>query len=445
MKRLGFFKMSMLTILLTNSTVLLSCRDETADESQSSTSKLTKVNIGDAKYIVETNSASVKKGFVTLSEEDGTTFFKITESGSVEPIVFTNEDGSKANFYVNDVQVISSDYVYINGYYQGTSSFLVNKKSEKIYGIPLLGGSNEYNFNKNGNDIWVYPTNQGYCIINLEDFTIQEYTIDGDSYDLKLNKDGLAFYNSSVGYKVKHPNGKICLMQDIIEGFWYNTTEITNRPQDRFVLNTDGNYYDFHINGVFVDENGFRSRRNDYITAYRIDIKGNSIEKKELSQDTVKWNNFNNFFGNIRGIALNHISNSVLFFVHVEPYDNETKLDNCYEYNASTNEWNSYVTDITGLSSDYYPTASFLYYISTDRQKLYRLDMLNNYQTKCIDLSGYEIYDISTNLQSDDLSFTALRYQDGKNILGILNKEGHIESIVEKDSNTKLEKLYQLN
>ena len=197
----------------------------------------------------------------------------------------------------------------------------------------MLEGSNEYKFIESGNIIWVYPTNQGYCKINTNDFTIQEYSIDGYVYDLKLNKDGIAFYNSSVGWKVKHPSGKICLMKDIIDNFWYNTTEITNRNQDRFVLNTDGNFYDFHITGKFEDEDGFPSHRIDYITVNRMDINGNSIEKKELTKNTVKWNNFNNYFGQIKGIALNHISNSVLFFVDYDLYDNETNTNNCYEYN----------------------------------------------------------------------------------------------------------------
>ncbi|MBR6277843.1 MAG: hypothetical protein IKR41_03705 [Bacteroidales bacterium] len=459
MRRLRFLGLLILTGLLT----LQSCskdnettvepqpnNDEVTPETpQTTTSKLSKVNIGDAKFIVKANSNNLKKKSLQKSDkiekEIEDSFFKITESGNVEPIVFTKEDGSDADFHINDVQIINSDYVYINGWYDGTSSFLVNKKSEKIYGIPLLEGSNEYKFIESGNIIWVYPTNQGYCKINTNDFTIQEYSIDGYVYDLKLNKDGIAFYNSSVGWKVKHPSGKICLMKDIIDNFWYNTTEITNGNQDRFVLNTDGNFYDFHITGKFEDEDGFPSHRIDYITVNRMDINGNSIEKKELTKNTVKWNNFNNSFGQIKGIALNHISNSVLFFVDYDLYDNETNTNNCYEYNATTNEWNSYHIDIEGLSSDFYQSSSYLFFVSTDRQKLYRLDLVNNYQTKCIDMSGYEIYDIATSLASDDLSFTALRYEDGKNIAGVLNKAGDIESIVEKDSNTKLENIFQLN
>ena len=418
----------------------------TTEETQPKTSKLAKVNIGDAKFIVKANSTNIHKSSIQKSENTETSFFKITESGKVEPIVFTKEDGSNADFYVNDVQIINSEYVYINGSYEGTRSFLVHKTSEKIYGIPLLEGSNDYNFITNGNNIWIYPTSQGYCKINTNDFTIQEYAVDGYIYDMKLNINGIAFYNSSVGYKVKHPMGKICLMEDLIDNFWYNTTEITNRTQDRFVLNTDGNYYDFHIKGEFDSENGFFSSRTDYITTYRIDMNGTSIEKDELASNAVKWNNPNNDFGNIKGIALNHISNSVLFFVDYDLYGgSETNTNNCYEYNASTNEWNSYHIDIEGLSSDFYQTSSYLYFVSTDRQKLYRLDLLNNYQSKRIDMSGYEIYDIATSLQSDDLSFTALRYEDGKNIAGVLNNTGYVESIVEKDSNTKLEKIFQLN
>ena len=104
MRRLRFLGLLILTGLLT----LQSCskdnettiepqpnNDEVTPETpQTTTSKLSKVNIGDAKFIVKANSNNLKKKSLQKSDkiekEIEDSFFKITESGNVEPIVFTN-------------------------------------------------------------------------------------------------------------------------------------------------------------------------------------------------------------------------------------------------------------------------------------------------------------------------------------------------------------------
>ncbi|KAA6334229.1 hypothetical protein EZS27_017435 [termite gut metagenome] len=69
----------------------------------------------------------------------------------------------------------------------------------------------------------------------------------------------------------------------------------------------------------------------------------------------------------------------------------------------------------------------------------------NTYNVSKMDISNYEIYSISSSIKNPELSFSGLRYSDGRNIIGTIDKNGTILVMENMQITDKITTLIRLN
>ena len=413
----GFFVRKACFSLLAVSIIFGGCDKD--DDKDKEPSKLARATVGNAEVIYQTQSSGGTKS----TSSDGI-FYKMDKNGKTEPILFINENGDTLSFPIWRIIDVNSDFLFFNGEFFSLDEnnnfaqyahLLVNKKSEKIFALPnsfiVANDLIRFSTDVKGN---IYCIDGGFGAvykINTVDYTIEEYL----SSAAEVDKNGLCFY----GNRIKHPSGKIVLWDDLIEGFNPGADNALTRGGD-------GLYYTFW--------GGYSYRQ-----IHRIDDINNEVEATLFSE--IELNSENDMIRNLWMIKVNHTNNNFMFFCG----NNSLLLTHLFEFDFTSKTLRLFQQDYSGIQYHGYVSKSAFYFISGSNQnELVRLN-LNTYDVNRITLTGFEIYQISSSITSDEISFSGLRYSDGKNIIGVVDANGNIISIVESNNNSKIENLIQLN
>lgn len=219
-----------------------------------------------------------------------------------------------------------------------------------------------------------------------------------------------------------------------------------NRPDCKFKL-PNGKMYSlkhFINEDVIYNANIFIGFNNNFYVAYPLNNKLRIIElaenngelsNKEIAKTDISIYSHIQFVQNhVRGnhVALN--GNVLLEFWEDSPEHNisEQPLINI----PNISQPHPYVSDNYLYIRDGYNTITSLAQINLNTNESRTLDFLK---------SGYEANNISVSKNSADLSFSGLRYSDGKNVIGIVDGNGAFSVNDETSSEIEITTLLRLN
>ena len=415
--------------------VLGGCQKEKEkEEEKNKPFRYDKVNISDAKYLISSEQQS--KSATKSSSSDSYGFNKILENGEIEPVRFIDEHGDTISqeIWIYDVVNVNSDFLFFfgvfpyfdeNGAEGAYDILLANKKTEKIYAIPVNMTGQFFGVNSNffsdvkGNIYVVGSTDnnsdrpiRSILKINTVDNTIEELPFGQDEGVgiVWIDRDGICLYSGLTGTKTRHTSN------------WFQITpvEFIDFGGSWSVL-LGGDGYIYFI--ITSSADGLRT-----IDVNRID----GVNSATLLSTQ-------NLTGYIYHSRSNHTNNNLIFIAS----------DYLYELNMADFSWRSFQLS---FSAYFYGTPlvaqNSLYFFPDDgSKKIFRLD-LNTYEDSEINasLSDYEIYGVTTSIYSDEIQFTGMRYSDSKYIAFSINASGNVTIIAESgENNIHTVKLIPLN
>ena len=315
------------------------------------------------------------------------------------------------------------------------SRMIADLKTEKLYLFPnisLLQSSSVVPYSE-GADGMLYFITHDYELyrLNPQNFTWESVLPEGQKCERCLvNKDGIIYYQYETS-KFKLPNGSIVP---------YGGTA----P----FITTDGNFYVF--------ENS-----EDWL--YRITPKAvDNIEKTPVCQ----FENPSNERFSCH--MINGKSGVDLFVTSImedgEDGSLERVADKLYEFDGTkVTAKKTYPADIPvydgGNLVDYQTLLDYIIFdyidktipesnISFTNDAMYSIN-LDDYSIQktsyIFPYNEYELYEMTADAANKRLIFTALRYEDGKVVIGEVSTEGQISIINEKESSNKIINLIPLN
>ncbi|MET3045373.1 hypothetical protein [Flavobacterium covae] len=408
-------------------TILISCffifscsKDEGNTEENMGITKLAKAKIADANYIYQ----NIKKTN-RVSASVANSYFKINKEGKSEPIEFITDSGRILSLPINKIYDINSSFLWIEGEfgaYSESNFLLVHKKTELIYSLPKdfnILGPHDF-FTDNNGDIYLANYNSQLIYkIDSKKFTLQKYLPEGQGWPsggIYVNNSGVCFYQFYLGGgnvpvdgvcygegKLKLPNGRIYTWDELIQPFNI-PSGFTTQLKFSFI---NGEYY------ILKDK-----------SIYRVDYLDGKLK---LSLVVTLPKEFTR-------MSYNSIKQTLLFFC----------TDALYEFDGTNLNlfWNN-DKSISSLGNELGGKTKNYFINST---QITSLDLLNYAKKVMAKPTGFEFYKITTSLNSDDISFSGLRYSDGKIVIGTIDSNGNITSIVENNSNdNKIENLIKIN
>ena len=396
-----------------------------------------KANLRDAKMVYRQSATSTRSGGERAVGMDG--FMINYNSGETMPLQFQNDKGQVVNatdikgLMINGISDLNSDFVYLSGSYTPNpeddrviynlmyQGFLVNKKTEAVYGLPLelyFGARSPAATDGDGN-IYVdgaryYSTDFPRSIykINTQDennLTIETYLKEAvvDVPPFIINSKGYLIYQSGKHAKLQNLNGRVVFLEqqhpELQEGTYYLA-----EGEKVFAFSWSSGIHVSHI-----DENGL-------------------MQFHKISDTRVS-------------------SNIELGQVIYNPIRKTYLINRWQEFNSATCE----VIDLP----QQLPEEALLSYAPRSKDKIYcsqrnQFDQpiivqvsLADYSTSTLDLSsqGYDVKDISVHPESSEISFTAFRLSDGKNVVGTADEAGNVTKIIEDNSNYVISNIVRLN
>jgi len=425
--------------LLAACVIYSGCDDkEKGEEQHKKGSKLEKVNIGNAKFIFQHGSSSTTKS----TNSDGYSFYKTDENGNIEPIVFIDGNGDTLSHQITKIVDVNSDFLFFRGIFPTLDengnpvtyhNILVNKKTEKIYALPnsfYIPNDFQILSDKIGN-LYVIVENNVYKIDTVNN-TIENYLPQGQGGgNILVDKNGFCYFGSFPNDKIKHPSGKLTLVSDLttIDAILELWDDWWNNDNGKAILGNDG--YIYYLKDSKVLDKYIKDYAYYTLLIYRIDNANDDIKA------TLITNQPHSFY-----FMLNHFNDCLLFL-------NAEKLSELSEFDIVKNQWryfqipNDFYNRMQGKQQFISKNAVYFFDWSTKRDFV-RLD-LTTYEISTITLTGYEIYGVTSSINSAEISFTGLRYADSKIIVGSIDASGNVNSIIERENNQKIENLIQLN
>ena len=421
------------TILALAFGLMLSCSKKSSDDSKTTTTDdtvtLSSMLITDAEtvFIVQGSSSSRSVSRSSSSSSTTNTLFKITETGAVQEVEYKDADNNSYTMTQQPVSIDNVDTNYVvfsfgSNKVNPTECYLTNKSTGAVY---LLGSA----------------ASQLESKCPLPQTNSKEKTILSDN---KSNFYYL-YYGPSTGnsfYYLRQVNytdpTNIAATQYIID----------SESVDNFIVDSNGNVaYTAYTTAGFANTAVYRIRKSNggYYNlshnAYWVGLDGNiyladgSFEVKKVSIDSdynVSISTYDN--NTLARISNQHIklklSNKLIF---VQPDSGSTiAIDNGYEINTLDLP----LSKISTARS----SSNYVYISGTDNSSsnsvLVKFNPSDNSSSQMYTKGTYDIYNF--NVTSDDIiTFSALRMNDGKKVLGKILANGTL-SITDESINKEI-------
>lgn len=395
---------------------LLSCDKNNQSESKSK-SKLTTLNIGDATLIYQKTPISE-----TRSSSGDSEYFKLDKQGNETKLVLFDETGNQTDTKITKILNLTDNHFLFKT--DNYAAFLVDKQTEKIFQVPTdteigkdlestLGGNYDLDILQDGEgNIYMQLYSRNIIKINIQDYTL-EYGLDkNQTVDFfSVNNEGFIYYsdnnNTADGFvrKIKCPGGAIIIPEESL----------------------------FLLNGKFYSHSD--DDTSSAVVNGKINVHIANGDNELTTQVICEWNElfiFEHF--NYKKNTAVCASFSAGFLVP-EYYEFDGK-------NAPTkligDPWFSKNSNDKELK-----TKDYLYYYD-DINGIIQIN-LTTYESKMIEITGFEIHDIRASLLSNELTFSGLEYSNGNNIMGVIHEDGKITTMMTLEEDEKIIDLIPIN
>ena len=390
---------------------LLSCDKNSQTDSNS---KLTSLNIGDATLIYQKTSTSETRS----SSGDGE-YYKLDKQGNEVKLVLLDEYGNKSDVKITKILNLSDNHFLFKTDYN--SVFLVDKQTEKIFQVPtdteigedlrsILSGSYDTDIQQDGEgNIYIQYYSLNIIKINIQDYTLEYGLNDNQEVDIfSVNNEGFIYYsdnnNAGNGYvrKIKCPGGAIIILE--------NPLFILN---GKFYSHSDDDTSSGVVNG-------------------KINVHIANGENELTTQAVCEWNEIFNFefFNYKKNIVV--IRNTGGEYYEFDGENTPTKLIGDPWFSKDSN-------DKELKTKDY-----LYFYHKNNFNKITQIN-LTTYESKMIEIVGFEIHDIQASLLSNELTFSGLEHSKGNNIMGVIYEDGKITTMMTLEEDEKIINLIPIN
>lgn len=428
--------------------LVLSCAED--PELKNSTSGSPKLDIGDASSLMALES-SFDGGRMPdggrIKEGESTNFYKVTTSGSVEEILFLNEDGTpidpnrtKTSIRVYNIFDVSKSYLVLQGQFNawdtlGNNQFylalLVNKTNGLTYDFhdaDMIGGPF---FEDEQGNFYYRNINAKVIQVNVSDpdrIRKSEYLPGGQTAESLAGVDlnGNAFYVYYVThnqFRIRKKNGGI---------FEFDMSEELPEGYQKYM-----NGMWMGLNGKMYLETGEGSPAGSRAKFHTVNVNDDGL----VSIDTVwtgAWEPFNGGGDYVLGsgsYGMQRVNKekSVLF----------VSLGYAWEFSEETNTLTEVSLPKVEWFDDFFYSQDYLYY--RNGLTIYKIS-LDTYSYETLSLptgDQWEIYSMSVG-SNNALQVSALRFSDGKKILAEIDSAGMF-SILDEDLNKEAIVLQRLN
>ena len=422
MKKLKYLLLA--TILALAFGLMLSCSK--SDDTTSSSSSLQNIEITDAEslFIVQGSSSSRSVSRSSSSSSTTNTLFKITETGAVQEVGYKDADDNSYTITLKPVSIDNVDTNYVvfsfgSDKSNPTECYLTNKSTGAVYLLgsaaspmdskcPLPQTNSKEKTILSDNKSNFYYRYYGYSNGNFPYYLRQvNYT---DPTNIAATQ--YIIDSESVGNFIVDSNGNVA----------YNA-HLTGGVQVDRIRKSNGGYYNLSHNAYWVGLDG-----NIYLADGSFEVKKVSID----SDYNVSISTYDN--NTLARISNQHIklklSNKLIF---VQPDSGSTiAIDNGYEINTLDLP----LSKISTARS----SSNYVYISGTDNSSsnsvLVKFNPSDNSSSQMYTKGTYDIYNF--NVTSDDtITFSALRMNDGKKVLGKILANGTL-SITDESINKEI-------
>ena len=395
--------------------LLSSCsKSESGDSNPGAPTTLSTISIADAEIIYKRASTS-RAG----SDDEG--YWKIDHQGNESKIVMYDQEGNPTDMEINNIERLTDNLLLIEP--ASYVRMIADLKTEKLYIAPEILRTPV----KEAPDGAIYFIdtwgNNMLYKLDTQSFTIEQALPDGQKcYDFLVNKDGVIYYD----HKFKLPNGRI----------------IPDISQRVFLLN--GDFFSLDIGQQFkisrwdllADNDIQQTNILSLLDVAQFERGSHGIERIiQIRQNKSSLIYIPTYLENVSGHE-----GGILF----EFDGTNASLINSYgqdldQFNMLTSIWIDIETHMVESIADSY--ICFL----PGQILSFNIEDFSISSTPCASLEGYEIYESSVDQINRRLIFTALRYEDGKVVIGEISADGQILIINEKESSNKVISLIPLN
>ena len=426
MKKLKYLLLA--TILALAFGLMLSCSKSDDTTSSSSSSSLQYIEITDAEslFIVQGSSSSRSVSRSSYSSSTTNTLFKITETGAVQEVGYKDADNNSYTITLKPVSIDNVDTNYVvfsfgSDKSNPTECYLTNKSTGAVY---LLGSAASPMDSKcplpqtNSKEKTILTDNKSNFYYRYYGFSNGNfpYYLRQVNYTDPTNIAATQYIvdSESVGDFIVDSNGNVA--------YNANLTGDANTAVNR-IRKSNGGYYNLSHTAFWVGLDG-----NIYLADGSFEVKKVSID----SDYNVSISTYDN--NTLARISNQHyklkLSNKLIF---VQQNSGSTiAIDNGYEINTLDLPLSN--INIARSSSNY------VYISGTDNSSsnsvLVKFNPSDNSSSQMYTKGTYDIYNF--NVTSDDtITFSALRMNDGKKVLGKILANGTL-SITDESINKEI-------
>jgi len=353
----------------------------------------------------------------TAASSGGATLFKITDDGYIEEVTYFDEDGNEISYtlFPSDIFNVNHDYLIVV-FGEGTTGYLVRKSDGAVFtlmevGTPYKGFGGYRNWPPVHSD-----TQNNAYYITFDDLG-QDMRI---HHVLRINLDNPARLTAQiispteedVGFFYVNANGDVL----------YDGLNITPRIilSDGGLVNTPPFISDFWIGG---DKQfyGNEFRQHGLFQIKKLVIADRELVIENYGEGSDIW------FQTDRSTILNLQEKVYLVF------EGDQGGEVIEVYNPQSNPKR---VDGLGMHSIRNAVASDQYYYlsgtdDANRPTLMKVEAQINTPVSLLPPGGYDIYTMTVS-QQDVLTFSALRMQDGKRVIGEIGPDGSITILDEE-------------
>ena len=403
---------------------VISCAKKSSDDSKTTTTDdtvtLSSMLITDAEtvFIVPASSSSRSVSRSSFASSTTNTLFKITETGAVEEVEYKDADNNTYTVTSQPVSIdkVDSNYiVFIFGSDESnpTSCYLTNKSTGAVYDLgssdkkcPVTQGymKRKKIFSDNNSNLYYryIPSSTSYLRqVNYSDptaITASMYTPDSEDVNhFIVDSSGNAVYTiwDLMKTRIRKSNGGYYNLSSGDSGLTY-------------WIGLDGNIYNFEGNADTVYKTIIDSNYNVTVSTYTTStaIMWNEVTKILKLQQIIAFASYGNYsYITIdNGTALNTV-NVPLSII------SRAKASSNYVYLSGTDN-------------------------SSSNSVLVKINPSDNSSSQMYTKGTYDIYNF--NVTSDDnITFSALRMNDGKKVLGKILANGTL-SITDESINKEI-------
>lgn len=438
-------KQILMTALTAVAVLLSSCSKDDNDPTRSNPIK---ISIGGAKYIyVNPNSTKASSGELAQ-------FMAVNDKGESKPIRFLNADNDTIDMAIDQIKDLGNEYVILTGDFRYTDqtgrvqfrTMLANKKTELVYAMnvdfAIYGNKHPTYVDQNNNlyqrtdiyDAMIYQ----YNVSDPNNIRLSEYIPDNQEVDdYIVNERGFCFYGSlrAAEFKIKCPGGRIYTSSELLNGADDEVSVFRGCKNDTFFIiehkylsnPVDNKHY--KIICYELVENGL----NELVTTQRSEIYCST------NYDTGVISN---------AIQKTQVMNTRMF----NDYNPPSKV---LEYNEETQKFNELNMQLPYIYKDYSgemhftrnntaTTKNVTFIYDQSKNELVILKLADNAITRINLVGKYELYSMDGDVDSDEVTFSGLRFSDGRNIVGTIDQTGQFHAI-ETINATKETVLIRLN